>query len=116
METKMTENGGNSLPLYRVDKFIVPANGRDEFLERVGATHKLLRTQDGFVRDAILEQQTGPEESRIITVVEWARSDVVETVSQKVAEMHRSVGFDRLEMMARLGIQADIGNYRRLDI
>lgn len=69
-----------------------------------------------FVRGAILEQRTGPAETRIVTVVEWARSDVVGGVAQKVAEMHRAVGFDRREMMARLGIQADIGSYRRIDI
>jgi hypothetical protein len=33
-----------------------------------------------------------------------------------VAALHRETGFDRQEMMARLGIEADIANYRRRDI
>lgn len=110
----MTENDGNSLPLYRVDKFIVPANGRDEFLERVRATHMLLRQQDGFLRDAILEQHSGPGEFNIVTVVEWSSAAIVDRVAAKVAAMHKQIGFDHHEMMARLGIKADMGNYARL--
>ena len=41
--------------IYRVDKFSVPRQAREEFLEKVRATHGLLRSQAGFVEDAILE-------------------------------------------------------------
>jgi hypothetical protein len=33
-----------------------------------------------------------------------------------VADLHKKMGFDRHEMMARLGVRADIANYRRLDL
>jgi hypothetical protein len=42
--------------VYRVDKFSVPVHARKKFLERVHATHELLRAQVGFVQDSILEQ------------------------------------------------------------
>jgi hypothetical protein len=54
--------------LFRVDKFAVPALARGEFLNRVYATHALLRTQTGFLRDA---QTSGPAEFNFITIVEW---------------------------------------------
>jgi hypothetical protein len=44
-----------STEIFRVDKFVVPANAREEFLGKVRATHAVLKTQPGFVRDAILE-------------------------------------------------------------
>lgn len=44
-----------SKEIFRVDKFVVPAHAREEFPMRVHATHEVLRTQAGFVRDAILE-------------------------------------------------------------
>jgi heme-degrading monooxygenase HmoA len=112
----MVENSPKALPLYRVDKFVVPEHGRDEFLGRVATTHALLRSQDGFVRDFILEQQSGPGEFNIVTFVEWSSRDAIGRVSAAVAKLHQDIGFDRQEMFSRLGIKADIANYVRLDI
>lgn len=109
-------NSREHRPFYRVDKFAVPQAGRDEFLARVAATHALLRKQDGFVNDIILEQQSGPGEFNFVTMVEWETPDVVERVTAAVAKLHAETGFDRHEMMSRLGIRADIANYKRLEI
>lgn len=103
-------------PFYRVDKFAVPVDGRDEFLSRVAATHALLRRQEGFVRDLILEQASGPGQFNFVTLVEWTGPEVLERVSAAVAELHKHIGFDRHEMMSRLGITADIANYRHLEL
>lgn len=103
-------------PLYRVDKFAVPEEGRDEFLERMAGTHALLRMQEGFVRDLIMELQSGPGVFNMVTLVEWTRPEAVQRAAAAVAELHNAIGFDRYELMSRLGIKADIGNYRRLDL
>jgi heme-degrading monooxygenase HmoA len=112
----MTAGERNNQSLYRVDKFVVPAHGRDEFLNRVAATHAVLRKQDGFVRDFILEQQSGPGEFNFVTFVEWASAADTERVAAAVAKLHAEIGFDPKELIARLGIKADIANYMRLDI
>ncbi|MCX5571822.1 antibiotic biosynthesis monooxygenase [Kaistia nematophila] len=101
-------------PLYRVDKFIVPAAGRDEFLGRVRDTYDVLRQQEGFLQDMILEQNSGPGVFNIVTLVEWASADVVARVSEAVARHHAETGFDRQAMIARLGITADIASYSRI--
>ena len=62
---------GVSMPLYRVDK-LVPAAGRDEFLKRVASTHALLRQQEGFVRDLVMEQQSGPGAFNFSTSSLWS--------------------------------------------
>lgn len=108
------DGAASARPLYRVDKFIVPPDARDEFLARVHDTHAVLRRQEGFVRDMILEQQSGPGAFNIVTVVEWTNADVVGRVSEAVARHHAEIGFDRNETMARLGITADIANYARV--
>ncbi|EKF17260.1 antibiotic biosynthesis monooxygenase family protein [Nitratireductor pacificus] len=103
-----------SSPHYRVDKFVVPAAARDEFLGRVVATHATLRTQPGFLRDVILEQVSGPGSFNFVTMVEWeSEADVVQA-SEAVLAMHAQTGFDRHEMITRLGIRPDIANYRAL--
>lgn len=102
--------------IYRVDKFLVPDAARQEFLQRVQQTHELLRMQSGFVRDAILEQQSGPGLFNFVTMVEWTSAEIIEPVSAAVAKLHADIGFDRQEMMSRLQIKADIGTYRRLPL
>lgn len=42
---------------------------RQEFLERVHATHELLRAQVRFVQDFILEQASGPGKFNFVTIV-----------------------------------------------
>jgi hypothetical protein len=100
---------------FRVDKFVVPARAREEFLGKVHATHDVLRKQPGFVRDAILEQSSGPGEFNFVTIVEWENGDFFEGARQAVAALHRKMNFDPHELIARLGLRADIANYKRVE-
>jgi quinol monooxygenase YgiN len=100
--------------IYRVDKFVVPAAAREEFLDRVAQTHRTLRAQPGFVRDLILEQSGGPGEFNFVTLAEWESEEAVGPVRAAVADFHRQIGFDPQDMFARLGIRPDIGIYKRI--
>jgi hypothetical protein len=102
--------------IFRVDKFTVPALARAEFLERVRATHTLLRTQAGFVRDAILEQTSGPGEFNFVTIVEWKNAEAMEPARKAVTAFHQGMNFNPREMLTRLGIRADMGNYERVEM
>ncbi|MBB3390111.1 heme-degrading monooxygenase HmoA [Rhizobium sp. BK275] len=97
---------------YRIDKFIVPAAAREEFLVNVMMTHKVLEAQDGFINHTVLEQVAGPGEFNFVTVAEWESADVVERVRAVVAAAHKAANFDPQEMFARLGIRADIASYK----
>lgn len=101
--------------VFRVDRFNVPAGARDEFLKNVTATHKILSTQRGFVRDVVLEQSAGPSGFNLVTMAEWESQDAIEQAREVVAEFHRQLGFEPREMFARLGIHAELGNYRPLE-
>ena len=100
---------------FRVDKFVVPARAREEFLGKVHATHEILRTQPGFVRDAIQEQSSGPGEFNFVTIVEWENGDFFEGARQAVAALDRKMNFDPHELITRLGIRVDIANYKRVE-
>ena len=103
-------------PIYRVDKFTVPAAGREEFLGRVAQTQAFLERQEGFIRGLVLEQTSGPGVFNFVTIVEWAGVDVVERVTAAVARFHKESGFDRQELLRRLGITADIATYTALPV
>lgn len=97
--------------IYRVDKFVVSDEARDEFLHRVRETHRILRRQPGFVRDALLEQVAGPGKFNIVTIAEWRSQEAVDAAREVVAKEHAKSGFDARATIARLGIEADIANY-----
>jgi len=98
--------------IYRVDKFVVPEAAREEFLRRVHETHQVLRRQPGFVRDSLLEQVSGPGRFNIVTVAEWESQAAIDTARTEVMNAHAKSGFNAQETIARLGIEADIANYR----
>ncbi|MBY2931257.1 antibiotic biosynthesis monooxygenase family protein [Rhizobium leguminosarum] len=97
---------------FRVDKFIVPAAAREEFVVKVMMTHKVLEAQDGFIDHRVLEQVAGPGEFNFVTIAEWENAEVVERARAAVAAAHRAANFDPQEMFARLGIHADIAGYK----
>lgn len=100
--------------VYKVDKFTVPAQAREEFLEKVYATHAQLRKQSGFIRDLVLEQFSGVDEYVFVTLVEWASDAYIQPARVAIMAYHQEIGFNPQEMFARLGIKADLGLYTPL--
>jgi heme-degrading monooxygenase HmoA len=100
--------------VYRVDKFTVPEGARAELLERILATHRVLKQQPGFLRDYLLEQQAGPDEVHIVTLAEWTSQAALEQARHAVQALHAQLGFKPQELFQRLGIRADLGHYRAL--
>lgn len=98
--------------LYRIDKFVVPTTSLGEFAALVGRTHEILQRQDGFVRDMVLEQISGPGEFNIVTLVEWADHRSYQAAAEAIARFHEEIGFDRRATVNRLDVEADIGVYR----
>lgn len=86
MSTTNQDVSGGSV--FRVDKFVVPANARDEILAKVKMTHELLRLQQGFVQDFLLEQFSGPGEFNLVTIVEWESQAAVDNVVPIVRAAH----------------------------
>jgi heme-degrading monooxygenase HmoA len=105
----------SSQHVFRVDRFNVPNSARAEFLQRVTDTHRILARQKGFVRDYLLEQSAGPDAFNLVTLAEWESQHAIEEARDAVAELHRQLGFDAREIFGRLGIRAELGNYRPLD-
>ena len=110
-KTNHSVNGGS---VFRVDKFVVPAAAREEILAKVRTTHELLRLQQGFVQDFLLEQFSGPGEFNLVTIVEWESQAAVDKVVPIVKAAHERIAFHPQETIARLGVRADIANYQRV--
>jgi heme-degrading monooxygenase HmoA len=112
---KQDHSSNRSERIYRVDKFFVPDHAREEFINNVRKTHELLRTLPGFLQDFVLEQSSGPGEFNFVTIIEWDSVESIENAKAAVMAMHKEMKFNPQEMFARLGIKADLGNYRQID-
>ena len=106
----------NSRQTYRIDKFVVPDSARREFIENVRGTHEFLRILQGFVRDSVLEKTGGPDEFNLVTIAVWHDAEAIEAAKEAVISRHEEIGFSPHETFARLGIKADLVNYRQLDV
>ena len=100
---------------FRIDRFTVPAAGRDELLRRLEETREVLRAQPGYVRDYILERTNSNEGIGLLTFVEWDATARVESVRDAVRARHAQRNFDPNEMYRRLNVETDIGTYRATD-
>ncbi|MCK3779847.1 antibiotic biosynthesis monooxygenase [Ensifer sesbaniae] len=99
-------------PLYRINKYTVPVEARQQFVELVDKTLAVIRKQDGYVKDLFLEQHAGPGQFDFITMIEFASADVAPKVAAALGEFDRSLGLDREALMKTLGIRTDFASYR----
>ncbi|HET9519136.1 MAG TPA: hypothetical protein VFO77_15545 [Actinoplanes sp.] len=97
--------------VYRVDKFVVPDEAREEFWGHVGRTHEILRQQAGFLDDTLLEQHSGPGRFNAVTIVRWSSVDDLPAARSAVEAGHQAAGFVPREFFRRAGIEADVANF-----
>jgi hypothetical protein len=50
-----------------------------------------------------------------VTIVEWENSCATDGARKAVAASHQKINFDAQAMVSRLGIRADIANYKRVE-
>jgi quinol monooxygenase YgiN len=94
---------------------VVSRDSRQEFLDAVHRTDRILRAQPGFVRHDVFEQSAGPGRFNFVTVAEWESQSAIDAARSEVTAAHAKSGFNPQETLARLGIEADIGIYRKAD-
>jgi uncharacterized protein with GYD domain len=68
------------------------------------------------LQDAVLEQIAGNGQFNFVTIVEWDSQASMETAKAVVISMHAQTNFNPQEMLNRLGMKAELGNYHRVDV
>lgn len=104
--------GGVIAPLYRINKFAVPASARAEFVDLVEKTLVVIRSQDGYVKDLFLEQHAGPGKYNFCTMIEFESEAFAPKVAAAIADFDTRLGVDRTALMARLGVETDSASYK----
>lgn len=97
-----------------IDKFFVPAPGKEEFYERMQINRKFIRSLPGFIEDAAYACTDKEDNLICVTVAIWEDLKALNMAREAVQEEYRRQGFDPAEMFRRLNITADRGVYQKL--
>jgi heme-degrading monooxygenase HmoA len=104
-------SASQSTAVFRIDRFVVPADAVPAFLERLHHIQRTLGTLPGCQQNLVLAQKGGKGESTMVTVVEWASAQSMAAAKAAVEKRYASEGFEPSAFMQKLGVRADLGVY-----
>lgn len=104
----------SNMQVVLIDRFVVPAGAKAEFLESANINRDFIKHLPGFVEDNAYEEP-GETESRIVTVAVWATEEAFQKARVAVVEEYKRQNFDVAELVNRLHIRMERGIYKRLE-
>lgn len=104
-------NNSNMQPIL-IDKFIVPEEAKEEFVNRLNTNLDFIGTLPGFVKTAVYEQTDGEGEFNFVTTAFWESNEALTNAKEAVKNEYQRQGFDPPEMFERLNIRMDRAVYR----
>jgi hypothetical protein len=78
--------------------------------------NEILRAIPGFVEDCLLEQLGASGDSKIVTIAVWENEQAFSSAKTIVQEHYKKIGFNPIEVIKRLGVEADMDAYTKLEI
>ncbi len=103
----------STMQVIFIDRFVVPAAARAEFLERAKMNRNFIKDLPGFIEDTAYEE-AGDGESHFVTVAVWQDAESIQNAKKAVTEEYQKEGFNPPEFMKKLNIKLERGLYKRL--
>jgi len=97
-----------------IDKFFVPANAKNEFLERMRYNRSFIKTLPGFIKDEAYLLTDDSGNLTILTIAVWENEQVVSKAREAVQAEYNRIGFKPLEFYQRLNIKLERGIYHEM--
>lgn len=98
--------------VYFIDKFLVPAQAKPEFLQRANINRNYIKTLPGFIEDAAYECNDEQGNMVYITIAVWKNEESLSKAKEAVQAEYKKQGFNPAAMLERLHITMDRGIYR----
>lgn len=97
-----------------IDKFMVPAQAKEEFLNRLTMNLDLLKTLPGLIETTAYEQIGGESNYNYVTTAVWESEEALANAKSKVKTHYQKIGFDPADMFKRLNINIDRAIYQKI--
>ncbi len=97
-----------------IDKFVVPKNAVEEFIQRMNYNRGFIRNLPGFLQDAAYERTDENGNTVVVTIAVWESEDAIKKAKEAVQTEYDRIGFHPAEMFARLNIALERGIYTEM--
>ena len=98
-------------PVLRIDKFAVPPESLDTFVNQMKRIQRTLRTLAGCQRTMVLTQSGGDSGFNVVTLVEWADDAAVAAAGKYMQRWFAREGFTPAAFARELNVRTDLGFY-----
>ena len=96
-----------------IDLFTVPEQALPEFIAAARKLPPFLRTLPGFVEGHIYQKKSEAGRYNVVTTAVWANGEAYAAARQAAQEEYRRIGFNPQEVISRLGVQMERGEFDR---
>jgi heme-degrading monooxygenase HmoA len=96
-----------------VDLFIVPEENLAEFLEAIRVTTPFLRSLPGYVEGWVYTRTSDPGTYNVMTTAVWEDEDAYQAARRSAQDEYRRINFNPQDVIKRLGVQMDRGEFAR---
>jgi len=115
MKTIQEDKQANNEAPILIDKFIVPKEAKQEFLERMTINRNFIKQLPGFVQDAVYESHDEHGNEIYVTVAVWQNEAIFKKAKETVQAEYKKQNFDLAGMLKRLNITIDRGVYKKVE-
>lgn len=113
--SKMPPAENTDQQIVFIDKFEVPLEARQEFLERMEFNIKFIEALPGFIEHKTFEEVQSEQTVSYVTIAVWRSAQDLENAKIKVQAEYKKQGFDLPEMLKRLNIKFERAIYKSID-
>jgi heme-degrading monooxygenase HmoA len=97
-----------------IDRFSVPANASQEFIERMRYNRNFLRKLPGFIEDSAYEATDDNGNLLIVTIAVWESNEAIRMAKEAVQAEYKKIGFNMTEFLQRNNILIERGIYSKM--
>lgn len=98
-----------------IDRFVVPKNSFEEFVQRMNYNRNFIKNIPGFIKDTAYERTDENGNIIVITIAVWASEELLNKAKETVQSEYKRIGFNPAEMLARLNITMERGTYTEIE-
>ena len=115
MKTDQTIEERTSQQQIFIDRFFVPQNSKQEFVERMNINRNFIKGLAGFIEDNVYERTDEQGNFIVVTVAVWQNEESIKKAKEAVQAEYKRTDFNMPEMLKRLDITIDRGVYARVE-
>jgi heme-degrading monooxygenase HmoA len=106
IKTQQMNNTNNSV---FIDKIIVPASNRTDFVTRMQSTQQFLHALPGFIAQTTYERTDADGNSVFLTATTWQDKAAIDNAQEALAAEYKRTGFDRAAYNKKMNIKREGG-------